>query len=58
MNGVPKHMTYYVGSTGRNRKAKLMSRLKRVVPDAFQRSQVKAIIEECEILYLLKYTKE
>ena len=58
MDGVPKHMAYYKGTTGRNRRSKLMERLKRVVPDDLQRSQVKAILEECEILYLLKYNKE
>ena len=58
MNGVPRYMAYYVGATGRNRRSKLMDRLKRVVPDDFQRSQVMAILKECEILYLLKHTKE
>lgn len=58
MDGVPRHMAYYTGTTGRNRRSKLMERLKRVVPDDLQRSQVKAILEEYAILYHLKFIKE
>lgn len=58
MNGVPRHMRYYVGNTGKNRRSKLKARLKRVVPDACQRAAVLAIMDEYAVLYHLKLTKE
>ncbi|QUR34650.1 hypothetical protein [Escherichia phage P762] len=58
MDGVPRHMRYYVGNTGKNRRSKLKERLKREVPDANQRAAVLAIMEEYAILYHLKFTKE
>lgn len=58
MDGVPRHMAYYTGSTGKNRRSKLKERLKRVVPDKSQREAVLAIMEEYAILYHLKFTKE
>lgn len=58
MDGVPRHMAYYTGSTGKNRRSKLKERLKRVIPDKSQREAVLAIMEEYAILYHLKFTKE
>lgn len=58
MDGVPRHMRYYVGNTGKNRRSKLKERLKREVPDDNQRAAVLAIMEEYAILYHLKFTKE
>lgn len=58
MDGVPRHMAYYTGSTGKNRRSKLKERLKRVIPDKTQREAVLAIMEEYAILYHLKFTKE
>lgn len=58
MDGVPRHMAYYTGSTGKNRRSKLKERLKRVIPDKSQRESVLAIMEEYAILYHLKFTKE
>lgn len=58
MDGVPRHMAYYTGSTGKNRRSKLKERLKRVIPDKYQREAVLSIMEEYAILYHLKFTKE
>lgn len=58
MDGVPKHMAYYKGSTGKNRRSKLMERLKREVPDKQQREAVMSILKEYAILYHIQYTKE
>lgn len=58
MDGVPRHMTYYKGTTGKNRRSKLLSRLKREVPDPIQRAAVTAILKEYAILYHIQFTKE
>lgn len=57
MNGVPNHLAYYKGVTGKNRRKKLKEWLREAIPDKQQYAAVKAIMDEYAVLYLIQHTE-
>lgn len=57
MNGVPRHLAHYKGTTGKNRRKALKERLRREVPNPQQYAAVKAILEEYVVLYLIQHSE-
>lgn len=57
MNGVPKNMAHYTGTTGKNRRKKLKDRLRHLLPGTETHARVVLILEEYAVLYHLQHSE-